>query len=810
MKRDQLAATNTSAASFSWIQTSTFPSWLRTKNAPPFWIKGKPGTGKSTLMKHLADSKSTLDTLGEKWTVVHFFFDYRARKGFANSISGMMKLFLLQLTLKVQGVEEQLNQRIETLDDDKVETYIDGLSEIVNKFRTNICAFIDGLDEYEGDLGEICSLIERLHTRTGMKICLASRPEIALERLLGRMSVQTITMQDHNTSAIEVCVQHKVAAAESRHPHIYGFFTEALQKATVEKAQGVILWASLTTDEMIRSMTVTKSWNTDMARSILDSLPVDIEKLYERMLGKLTSTQQVEAAILLALIAGLEGVPCTAAVLCEALNFILVKYENVLRSSENFDETLCQLHVKGLLGNLVEFVRPPNSSTHYVRLVHKSITPFLERNDWLDNHLLSPVMAAFRSGSLWREACTNVLKLAAEEGAINDTKMRDILKKRIKVDREVLSQNNYCLDDKFQLISEVWVTWKTLLFYCIDHAFDFNWKTEPNRQRLAFPQTASTLALLSILRVPSLGSASMFSYRTTVSRLERLHDNHAMSFALEIVHLRCSCIVAFFNSPSHKLEQSVLDDLLDVVIYTLAVGVRAQLDQLRYPSLFFDVIKALLSSGASLAARHYCILVGYGEGLYELDHFEDDRSGAIGLILRAAKLHNTRSQSQEHDKDCQLWLYGSSVKVAHHWVLDDWKPSQLSLKLALALCSNADTAFNPYGSVYHAILTRAKEHDADLMRLRMNNEKRDIEISRFYQRFKAAASLDLPPYISGEEQSALKLAKKMKRSARTKALGLPTRLNMFLDYAIESMEEFEKRGRWGSVVFESREVSYAR
>lgn len=65
-KREQLAAIKPSAASFAWIEDTEFPKWLSTTTTHPFWIKGKPGAGKSTLMKHLSDAKFVRERLRPK------------------------------------------------------------------------------------------------------------------------------------------------------------------------------------------------------------------------------------------------------------------------------------------------------------------------------------------------------------------------------------------------------------------------------------------------------------------------------------------------------------------------------------------------------------------------------------------------------------------------------------------------------------------------------------------------------------------------------------------------------------------------
>ena len=48
---------------FEWMYTKSaiadFPLWLRDPDASLYWITGKPGSGKSTLMKYIFDHHTT-------------------------------------------------------------------------------------------------------------------------------------------------------------------------------------------------------------------------------------------------------------------------------------------------------------------------------------------------------------------------------------------------------------------------------------------------------------------------------------------------------------------------------------------------------------------------------------------------------------------------------------------------------------------------------------------------------------------------------------------------------------------------------
>jgi hypothetical protein len=88
----------------SWIWSNdhpgqNFPDWL---SGPQnlYWIQGKAGSGKSTLVKYITQHENLERCLsevdnGRSWKVVSFYFDFRARRGLANNFEGLLRSLLL-------------------------------------------------------------------------------------------------------------------------------------------------------------------------------------------------------------------------------------------------------------------------------------------------------------------------------------------------------------------------------------------------------------------------------------------------------------------------------------------------------------------------------------------------------------------------------------------------------------------------------------------------------------------------------------------------------------------------------------------
>jgi pimeloyl-ACP methyl ester carboxylesterase len=200
-REHQLSSGDT--ATFDWIWSTkssgtTFVDWLSGAQGL-FWISGKPGSGKSTLMSYLAGDRKTLSFLRRHtelpWTIMRFFFDFRAGKGTANSLAGLLRTLLLQL---VQNVPELTTRVLEFAKDRFGESQVldwpekklrQSLLDGLKACPCNVCIFVDGLDEYDGNMLDLFKVLADVDDSCGslphvVKLCLASRPEPLLAATL--------------------------------------------------------------------------------------------------------------------------------------------------------------------------------------------------------------------------------------------------------------------------------------------------------------------------------------------------------------------------------------------------------------------------------------------------------------------------------------------------------------------------------------------------------------------------------------------------------------------------------------------------
>ena len=147
---------------------SEFSEWLESDQSV-YWVSGKPGSGKSTLMKFLADNAETLRCL-RKWAgtkklvVVGYYFWINGTK-LQRSQTGLLRSLLFDIFRKSpELIEATFPSRWKSLDATISRTEMQEawtLKELQDGFRrlarndksssTALCIFVDGLDEYEGD-----------------------------------------------------------------------------------------------------------------------------------------------------------------------------------------------------------------------------------------------------------------------------------------------------------------------------------------------------------------------------------------------------------------------------------------------------------------------------------------------------------------------------------------------------------------------------------------------------------------------------------------------------------------------------------
>ncbi|KAL9023178.1 MAG: hypothetical protein Q9196_007352, partial [Gyalolechia fulgens] len=290
---------------------SNFRKWLETENGV-YWISGKPGAGKSTLMKYIVHEDLTSELLanwerGTDLLVVTFFF-WHTGSTLQKSLEGLLRSLLYQIAHQWPGLVGFLDGHNGKGSGEAVVSRTlrlpnwteQRLLVLLKRFLEQkpdpitICAFIDGLDEFIGDEDTLLDIIRVFSKAPRCKICVSSRPEQAFReefRLCPKLRVQDLNQQD-----LERMIDQRLIPrlATYRSTSQDSDRLRRMVESLIEKSSGVFLWLDLVIKDLIRGF---RNEDTlDELRSRIDRTPETIYGLYARSL-KSSGPEYLETAL---------------------------------------------------------------------------------------------------------------------------------------------------------------------------------------------------------------------------------------------------------------------------------------------------------------------------------------------------------------------------------------------------------------------------------------------------------------------------------------------------------------------------------
>lgn len=311
---------------FSWIiqdSASPFPKWLRS-DQNIFWISGKAGSGKSTLMKYISSHTFVRSLLGE-WAgenrlVVLDSYLWNPGSKMQRTEQGLLQGILYQIFKSCDeliecATPERLSEnelfhhnprpwslqelrkafdnifdQVTVAEDEQILTNEtdthDMNAEAALKQRekeTHFCFFIDGLDEYQGEQWRLVDIVKSLAKSPRIKICVSSRPwnifRNAFSHLPSQLQLEQLTQAD-----ITHYVQSELGQVVKR----YGKEARTLVSSIVEKAEGVFFWVYL----VVRSLRegFEEGDSIMIMHQRLNEFPADLGEYFEHMLSRVSKT----------------------------------------------------------------------------------------------------------------------------------------------------------------------------------------------------------------------------------------------------------------------------------------------------------------------------------------------------------------------------------------------------------------------------------------------------------------------------------------------------------------------------------------
>ncbi|KAF5676656.1 hypothetical protein FCIRC_6951 [Fusarium circinatum] len=293
----------------------SFIDWLKS-DQPVYWISGKPGSGKSTLMKFLISDSRTTDALKEwkKGAIIISHFFWKPGSMMQHSFKGLLCSLLCLILKNDKRISHSSLQRIIKEDDGK-ESPSDWdqreLRDLLLLYRNHssqpICIFIDALDEIspEQDTLDTLKILEALVSPT-IKICVSSRPE----RLFRLYLQNKPGLEIHRLTRLDMERYSRVSIRDSILLEPQGLKVSDLAWRIGEMSQGVFLWAVLVTRSLIRGINNGDS-QADIYRR-LNSTPQNLMDLYRDILMRSAADHDIyqqSASTIFALVISLKGMP---------------------------------------------------------------------------------------------------------------------------------------------------------------------------------------------------------------------------------------------------------------------------------------------------------------------------------------------------------------------------------------------------------------------------------------------------------------------------------------------------------------------
>ncbi|KAJ4129883.1 hypothetical protein NW768_006853 [Fusarium equiseti] len=307
----------------------TFIAWLNgSELGPIYWITGKPGSGKSTLVRYLSQHPVALHHLrkwaGKKTISTAGFFFWTSGSRQQRSQTGLLRYLLHQLLssnpdlvekafpslwvhLRQMNTKERINFALDWTVGDLQAAFHSLLDAALP--QTNICLFIDGLDEFEGDHMQIIDFFKGLTMKHDgpLKLCLSSRPWDVFEKAFGSNSVPNTKLQDLSyedmyryaldTLKTDSRLRRLLKQDQGQEA------THDLLTSVVEQADGVFLWVRLAVERMLAVTRKAEMGRFEILGATLDSLPTELDDLFDKLLLEdQTSSEITQTATLYQLI----------------------------------------------------------------------------------------------------------------------------------------------------------------------------------------------------------------------------------------------------------------------------------------------------------------------------------------------------------------------------------------------------------------------------------------------------------------------------------------------------------------------------
>ncbi|EQB45212.1 hypothetical protein CGLO_15945 [Colletotrichum gloeosporioides Cg-14] len=283
----QMTIKRAHAKTCKWVlKSSQYLDWLdhtkRDTHHGFLWIKGKPGTGKSTLMKF---ASTNYRKKMQQSTLITFFFNARGER-LEKSTLGMYRSLLFQLIdgfpqlrtiLDYPALMKPTNGRREWTLESLKDLFEEAVLDLEN---LSVTCFIDALDECDEDeIRNMVSFFEHIAEATTRKsvsfqVCFSSRhyPNITISKAV---SLVLEGQQGHQDDIVNY-VSSELKIGDSK-------IAQQIRHDLQEKSSGVFMWVVLVVDILNKEY---DGGRMHRLRQRLREIPSDLNELFRDILAR--------------------------------------------------------------------------------------------------------------------------------------------------------------------------------------------------------------------------------------------------------------------------------------------------------------------------------------------------------------------------------------------------------------------------------------------------------------------------------------------------------------------------------------------
>ncbi|CAO2649187.1 Nn.00g101360.m01.CDS01 [Neocucurbitaria sp. VM-36] len=307
-REDQIAVAE--LKTFDWVLQppqsrkrtwNSFIEWLEEQGAI-YWISGKAGSGKSTMMKYLNShnmvKKALASWAGSTPLVTASFFFWYNGNALQKTQEGLLRSLLYQSFENHRELIPIVLKEPVSLDGLTNPDRYWNLLRLKCAFKRlveqkevplRMCLLVDGLDEYIGNHDDIAEVFQYAANFDHIKICVSSRPLLAFDRAFKRfpgLVLHDLTFDDIRTFVeVNFAKDDRFLELEVEEPGL----GPSLALQVVNKASGVFLWVRLVVHSLLEGIQ-NFDRGIDLERR-LNELPEDLIDLYWHMLDRLAFTE---------------------------------------------------------------------------------------------------------------------------------------------------------------------------------------------------------------------------------------------------------------------------------------------------------------------------------------------------------------------------------------------------------------------------------------------------------------------------------------------------------------------------------------